>query len=1212
MYGRPEGSGHREREEIMNSISQLLAMLLALSMMFSGLAVNAVTGEAKPPVQEETGRAAAETGVQPAEETEKTEKAEKTEKIGLPAVGETIYGFTVQEIREFPLLGAMVVHFVHDRTGAGFVYIANDDTNRVFDLTFLTDTVDNTGLPHVFEHATTDGSRKYPSKSLFFNLSYQTYNTYMNASTYDRMTTYPVASLSEEQLLRYADYYTDSCLYPMIMEDESIFREEAWRYRLENADADLTIEGTVYSEMLGATTLERMAARNAMRTAFPGSIIGNDRGGLPEEIPNMTWEMLRGYHDKYYHPSNMVAFLYGDFQDYTAFLALLDEAVSPFERREFTREDPDYQPITGTVTAEFSFPVEAGSDTNNTSAVYYQILCPGAEGDEQMTLNTLTDLMAASASPMAQAVARALPSATFSSYIDISGPVPAVTFYALNVNREDGPVFRQVIDEQLALIAEKGFEQDYVDSVMASVSMEILQIRETPNVGISILPSIAYNYSNSGNLFEYMDYVDALQQMGDWNKAGKYRAAAARWLAGAETTSLTTTYPAPGLKEEQAAAEKERLARIKAAMSEEEIAALVAQSNAPEQTEDASAYVKQLQAVTVSTLPEEIRIYDVSDATDEKNIRHVNATAHVDGVGQVDLFLDAAALPQEDLHWFKLLTGLTDYLDTEKYTKEEAAVLSTRYLYDKSVRFSLLLENGAGYHPYLGMRWISRDEDLEKSYEVMYDLVFGLKFDAEKVQEGVKAIRSSLRASIQSSPYSVQLYRSLGIKNELYRLYSYTNFVEYYEFLTQVEEALASQPEAVCAKLQGVLDFLKNSSGAIAAYSGSEAGQAVNAPLADAFMDHFPNEARERAVYDLPVPAASEALAIESSVQYNAIIADFDTLGLDEFNGGMDAVTNLVLDKFLYPMLRDQYGAYAVLHGALEDGGMYIITYRDPNVMQTFQVFAQLPALVSSLETDQQTLDGYILSSYPTYAASQGELTGAAEAVMLTLEGESQEKPLRYMRELKQVTPESLKQWGAVYQTLMEKGFVSTSGPMSVINQNAPLYQQVLNPFGAKDTSTIVFSDLPEDSPFYAAVRSAFESGLMAPKGEETFGVEENATVGELAAALYVLMGGTRNEEEAVAVFAQYGLIAAEDKDAVLTRGRAGDIMLPLLGVTAEGLDGSGFADYDASQNNLLWLVSNGLISSNAGENGLLLDSQTPVTRGELAQTLTNLLTLMK
>ena len=112
-------------------------------------------------------------------------------------------------------------------------------------------------------------------------------------------------------------------------------------------------------------------------------------------------------------------------------------------------------------------------------------------------------------------------------------------------------------------------------------------------------------------------------------------------------------------------------------------------------------------------------------------------------------------MPQEDLHWFKLLTGLMNSLDTETYTEKEAAVLTTRYLYNKSVRVSLLLEEGTGCHPYLRMSWISRDEDLEKSYELMYDLVFGLKFDPEKVLEGVKLIRSSLRSSIQSSPYNV-------------------------------------------------------------------------------------------------------------------------------------------------------------------------------------------------------------------------------------------------------------------------------------------------------------------------------------------------------------------------------------------------------------------------------------------------------------------------
>ena len=217
----------------------------------------------------------------------------------LPAVGDTVEGFTVRETRDFPLVGATVVLFEHERTGAQLMYIANNDTNRVFDLSFFTRAVDNTGLPHVFEHSTLDGSEKYPSKALFFNLIYQTYNSYMNAFTYPLFTSYPVGSLSEEQLLKYADYYTDSCLHPSIMTDESIFREEAWRYRLASAEDELSIEGTVYSEMLGAMDLESSARNYMMRTAFPGSQIGNESGGEPEFIPDMTWEALQAFPNTY-------------------------------------------------------------------------------------------------------------------------------------------------------------------------------------------------------------------------------------------------------------------------------------------------------------------------------------------------------------------------------------------------------------------------------------------------------------------------------------------------------------------------------------------------------------------------------------------------------------------------------------------------------------------------------------------------------------------------------------------------------------------------------------------------------------------------------------------------------------------------------------------------------------------------------------------------
>ena len=101
------------------------------------------------------------------------------EETALPQIGDVIYGFEAKEIREFPLIGAQVVLFEHQKTGAQVTYIANSDTNRAFQLTFSTRPIDNTGLPHVFEHALTSGSEKYPSTNIWMNVAYQTYNTYI-------------------------------------------------------------------------------------------------------------------------------------------------------------------------------------------------------------------------------------------------------------------------------------------------------------------------------------------------------------------------------------------------------------------------------------------------------------------------------------------------------------------------------------------------------------------------------------------------------------------------------------------------------------------------------------------------------------------------------------------------------------------------------------------------------------------------------------------------------------------------------------------------------------------------------------------------------------------------------------------------------------------------------------------------------------------------
>ena len=196
------------------------------------------------------------------------------------------------------------------------------------------------------------------------------------------------------------------------------------------------------------------------------------------------------------------------------------------------------------------------------------------------------------------------------------------------------------------------------------------------------------------------------------------------------------------------------------------------------------------------------------------------------------------------------------------------------------------------------------------------------------------------------------------------------------------------------------------------------------------------------------------------------------------------------------------------------------------------------------------------MSSYASYAKSSGELTGAMDALIDTLDGDAQEQKLEYMRELKAVTPEALAAAADMYQKLSENGIRSTAGSASMINANADLYDVILNPFNAQDASQIALNDLPEDHPHYAAVRFVFENGFMAAQSDDAFGVDSPATVGDVCAAMYVMIGGSPNAaEEAYEFLAGYGLVPAEYAlDTELTYAMSDELIIGIVSA-AFGVD---------------------------------------------------------
>ena len=1132
----------------MSSSKKIIILLLAALMMLSLPACSfRKKTESEPPTNVE--QAASDAGLAKVEElVENLELAEEDEaEIGdLPEIGDTVHGFTVRQIQVYPDAGARCILFEHEKTGAELIYIANSDLNRVFDLTFFTRAIDNSGLPHVFEHATLNGSEKYPSSDLFFNLMYQTYNTYMNATTGQAYTTYPVASLSEAQLLKYADFYLDSCMHPMIMENESIFREEAWRYRLGSLEEPLSIEGTVYSEMRSAMDISSQAHYDWLGTCFPGATCANNSGGDPAHIPEMTWDGLKAYHDLYYHPSNCTAYLYGKFEDYSAFLRLLDDEFSKYERREFSFEEESYTPLTESVTAEYPYPVEADFSTEGGTVIYYSFLCPGLKEKvmDEMVLNTLTDLLMNDQSPLMKRLKAALPSGYFYTYFEYSGPQDMVVFNGMYLNREDAETFRTIVDEALAEVAEKGFEPVLGDGVIASLSIGSKLSRESSSLGVSLVSGqFVPSYADTHDPFYTVNYSAALTQMNDWNEAGLYQHAIKDWLLKDDViTVLCTTYAEPGLREKLNDAESARLADLKAGMSEEELIQIINRNEDPwtvfekqlelsghtmddfrkaysavvpvsgnkallgmlDQGEsiesvlgsgivppslfrdileemfkadsktssadaepllvnsdqalegivsaaaapvDTAAMVKELQAVTVRTLPEEVRNYVVHDETDQDGVRHLTAEAEVDDIGETLIMLDASGLPQEDLHWFALYLPMLGQLDTAEHSQETLSALLTRYTYGWNASYAVPVQYGSKeFRPYLNAGFIALGEDLETAYNLAYEVLFETVFtDTTKLSGLIDRALSSARSGISYGPYYLMINRHLARTEPVYAYTSYLSGLDYFAFLNEVSQMMKDDPDAVISKLQEVQQSLKNRSNAIMVFAGDPDLFDLAAEQTDAFLHKLDNRPITPAVYNFDVPAKREALIIDSTVQYNCIITPFDNMGLNGYTADLDAVKSLLVDAYLIPQLREKYGVYSPMHEFTEYGG-YLLSYSDPNITETFDVYEALPDFLESYETDQTALDGYILSSYSYLASTDGELFGAISAVNRRVCSIPDELRIQRMQQLKSLTPEKLREYASAYRALAENGDLFTIGGSAAIHEHEELYDLILDP----------------------------------------------------------------------------------------------------------------------------------------------------------------------
>ncbi|MEO5363233.1 MAG: insulinase family protein, partial [Magnetococcus sp. DMHC-8] len=305
-------------------------------------------------------------------------------------------------------LNLTVEFYRHIVTGARHVHLVVDDPHNAFLVGFLTVPTDSTGVAHILEHTALCGSQRFPVRDPFFMMTRRSLATFMNAVTGNDWTAYPFSSLSRKDFDNLMQVYLDAAFFPTLQPLD--FAQEGYRIELAQPDdvhSPLVYKGVVFNEMKGASSSPaRILGNTISHHLFPTLTYRYDSGGDPAEIPDLTWEALRAFHARHYHPSNAIFMTFGDIPAAEHQAVFQERVLHAFTGMPVDVQVPDEQRLTAPIRVTAPYAVDGTDATaNKTYIVLGWLLGRGTNPEESLKAHLLNGvLLDNSASPLLHAL----------------------------------------------------------------------------------------------------------------------------------------------------------------------------------------------------------------------------------------------------------------------------------------------------------------------------------------------------------------------------------------------------------------------------------------------------------------------------------------------------------------------------------------------------------------------------------------------------------------------------------------------------------------------------------------------------------------------------------------------------------------------------------------------------------------------------------------
>ncbi len=919
--------------------------------------------------------------------------------------GETIHGFLCEQVEPLEDLRATLMRLRHTKTGAEMIHLANEDENNLFSVAFRTTPMDSTGVAHILEHTALCGSEKFPVRDPFFSMLKRSLNTFMNALTANDWTMYPFSTMNEKDFYNLLDIYLDASFFPNIR--ELSFKQEGWRLEFEDmadSDSPLLFKGVVYNEMKGAMSDPNSLMHRRMQMAlYPSTTYHYNSGGEPADIPDLTWENLKAFHARYYHPSNAKFFSYGNFP-LEKHLSVIDERVlSRFEQIDVNSavgEEPRYD---SPRMQEFGYPVEADTPKEELRKKGFVSLswlaCPATDPFEVFSLNILSSLFLGSpAAPLYKALLDSKLGSQLAPGTGYDDENRETCFAAglQGADVDDAEKIEVIILDTLGKLAEEGFPEERVEAVIHQIEFGNKEVvGNYYPYGLNLLFRLFGSWVHDADPVAPLLIDKQVERLRRELKSGSFfQDKIRRYFLDNSHRVRVVLKPDPDMGTKEAEKEADRLREIRSKLSKEDVEKILSDSKALEKEQESDEDIECLPTLELTDIPatsprveyekkflDGLETYWFDQPTN--GISYFSALVKVDAVPlelkpYVPLFCSLLT---------KIGAGGLDYIKMaeriEAHTGGIGVGASVWESLDSLDRYDEIVE-------FSGKALVRNQGEL---FNILGDIFNSPDFgDLSRLHTLIGQIKTSMENSVPGAGHSYA--RGLGARHLTAAAMQRESWfgVGYLHLLRELASLKENELDGLADKMESLAGILLNrSTMKLSVVTEARYFDSMEEPMALFLKSLDEKEDSVRPPLEFNPGTSMEGWSTNVPVSYVASV--FRTVPYSH----PDSTALLVLSKllracYLHREVREKGGAYGGYASYSSSEGLFsFLSYRDPHLERTLKVYDEAVDWVLKGDFSDENLKEAILSTFseidkPLSPAGKGDREFTAILRGLTFE----------------------------------------------------------------------------------------------------------------------------------------------------------------------------------------------------------------------------------